>query len=835
MQQNNNKSAGKLVAQDAGCLLKQLKSGSGLLLVLTIAVCAAVFLTHWPALSAQAISFDDEQYFVENTLVRSPSWESARRFLTEVFEPSTVGGYYQPLTMISLMLDYAIGGRTDSLTPFHRTSLLLHVANTALIIVLLYQLFGNVWAAAGIGLLFGVHPLTVEPIPWVGERKTLLAAFFTLWSLAFYIHFVRKGNRKIYLGCILMYVLALMSKPTSTPLPVMMLLMDYWPLRRLNWRAFLEKLPLFVVGGISAVITYLSQSHAASVAGSTVTSEPYSPAQVPLVICHNIIFYLYKMIWPANLSSHYAFPVPLGFSTPMIMIGIIGTCILIPLLVFSLRWTKAAFTGWLIFFVMVFPTMQIYKFSDVIASDKFVYLPSIGILMILMSFLIWICSAGNIRRHRVKGVAAAIIILMLAGTESFATRQYLVEWKDTVTLFRHMVKVTPYAMSPRSCLGVALRKRGDVEQAIECFTETLKIKPKSFTANVNMGVALASEGKLDEAVSYFNEAIRLSPDNAGAYRNLAIVLVAQGHIDEAIAVYHKGLEHKPSHPEYLYDGLGMLLFEQGKADEAISYFNEAIRLSPATAGIYRNLARMLAEHGHIDEAVAVYRKGLEHRTDHPEYLHSGLGMLYMQQGKIDEAISELQIAVRQRRPDSTTFNNLGVALSLKGRIDGAVWCHKKAIQLDPNNAEAYYNLANILFSQGNLEEAIGGYEEAIRINPQYTKAYCNLGAALLQQDQADKAIKYFTEAVKIEPNSVDAHYNLAAAMAQQGRLEEAGSEYLQVLRLQPRDTEAHCGLGDVLIKQGRFEEAAAEYREALKIDPQHSRAQEGLKNIQPKQ
>ena len=271
-----------------------------LIAVLIILVCVSVLITHWPALSAQAISIDDQMYFVNNYLVRNPSWESTKRFLTEVLEPSAVQGYYQPLTMISLMLDYMMAGQSDSLQPFHITSLAFHIANTALIIVLLYQLFGNVWAAAAVGLLFGVHPLTVEPIPWVGERKTLLAAFFTFWSLVLYVRYVRRGSLKYYIGCAVMYMLALMSKPTSMPLPIMLLLVDFWPLRRLNWKTILEKLPLFVIGGILAVIIYVSQNLTLPVT----MPQVYGFIRVPLFICHDIIFYLYKMIWLLSMIGY---------------------------------------------------------------------------------------------------------------------------------------------------------------------------------------------------------------------------------------------------------------------------------------------------------------------------------------------------------------------------------------------------------------------------------------------------------------------------------------------------------------------------------------------------
>ncbi len=427
-----------------------MSSKAVLLAVLITCVCAAVIAIHWPALSAQALSFDDDQYLVNNTLVKSPSCSSAWKSLSQVLKPSTVRGYYQPLAMISLMFDYSLGGRVENLLPFHRTSLALHAANTALIIVLLYLLFGEVWIAAAVGLLFGLHPMTVETIPWVGERKTLLAAFFAFWSLIFYLRYAHArvtpaktgagipslvgcSTRGFYIACFLFYLLALMSKPTSTPLPVLMLLLDFWPLKRLKWQSFFEKIPFFILGGIFAIITYISQT---STAGSTLPTET-GIWRIPLILCHNIIFYLYKIIWPVNLSSHYHFPDPLNLSQPMILAGVIVTCILIPLLLISLRWTRAALIGWLFFFIAILPTMGIIGFTNVIASDKFAYLPSFGLLMILAFFL---C---NLRLKSASSAAVILFVLILASAESLATRSYLIHWRNSVGLSRiHVVKNT---------------------------------------------------------------------------------------------------------------------------------------------------------------------------------------------------------------------------------------------------------------------------------------------------------------------------------------------------------------------------------------------------------
>lgn len=225
-----------------------------ILAFLIILVCSIIAITHWPALSAKALSFDDNEYLTENPLVQNPGWSSAKRFLTEILTPSTVGGYYQPLTMISLMTDYAIGGRVDNLMPFHRTSLILHVINTGLIIVFLYMLFGQSWAAALAGLIFGVHPMTVETIPWIGERKTLLAAFFTLWCLILYVRYARSGSRGFFIASVIAYVLAMMSKPISLPVPALLLLLDFWPLGRLKWKTVWEKLPYFILVHFSQLL-----------------------------------------------------------------------------------------------------------------------------------------------------------------------------------------------------------------------------------------------------------------------------------------------------------------------------------------------------------------------------------------------------------------------------------------------------------------------------------------------------------------------------------------------------------------------------------------------------
>ncbi|MCL5282246.1 MAG: hypothetical protein M1376_20365 [Planctomycetes bacterium] len=232
---------------------------------LTVCVCLFVLVVYLPTLSAQAMLFDDIQYVKNNPLVQNPSWESVRRFFDEVWRPSTVRGYYQPLTMVSLMVDRYLAAGPDDVSPYHRTNLLLHLGNATLLAVLIYLLFDEPVVAAGVALLFGVHPMTVDSVSWLSERKTLLASFFALISLILYVRFAQRRRTGFYLGCVSAYVLALLCKPITVPLPAMMLLMDYWPLDRFGRRSVAEKLPLFAVGGVFAIITYVSQGNAGGV------------------------------------------------------------------------------------------------------------------------------------------------------------------------------------------------------------------------------------------------------------------------------------------------------------------------------------------------------------------------------------------------------------------------------------------------------------------------------------------------------------------------------------------------------------------------------------------
>lgn len=523
-------------------------------------VCLVVLIGHWKALSAQAVAFDDEQYLIYNQRVKNPSFSNAFKFLSEVKNPTTVRGYYQPLSMISLMLDTAMGGGEDNLGIYHRTSLALHVINTVLVIIFLYLLFGNAAVAAGIGLLFGTHPMTIDPIAWTSERKTLLAAVFVLLCLVFYIKYAQTAKRKYLAISLVLFIPALLSKPTTTPLPVMLLLLDYWPLKRLNIKTCLEKIPFFIIAGISGLITVISQRNTSMFVAPQAKdiSEP-----ILKVLC-NITFYPCKMFWPAGLTPHYSIPKPLDLFNPEVLISIIGAGIIIVALLVSMKWTRAFLTGALIFFVMLFPTIGIIGFSNVIASNKFAYLPSLGMLLILA----WLIK--NIGKNRTVLIAVLIII---GGVQITVGQQYLAKWQDSETLWRHIVSQAPDNLELRITMGAFFEKEEKYKEALEEYHYGLKLEPGRLDIINNIAWLHATskdtkyrDGK--KAVELAQHVCRASGyKSAQALDTLATAYAATGQFEEAVTYTEKALQNIEPRDEYMLRpqiSERLELFKEGK-------------------------------------------------------------------------------------------------------------------------------------------------------------------------------------------------------------------------------------------------------------------------------
>ena len=574
-----------------------------------------VLFAHRPALSARALFFDDDQYLTENNLVQHPSWASAGRFLREVFRPSTVQGYYQPLTMISLMLDYAVAGQVDNLRVFHQTSLTLHVANTVLVIVLLYMLFRRPWVAAMVGLLFGVHPMTVETIMWIAERKTLLTPFFALWCLIVYVGYTRRPGWKLYLTCWVLYVLALVSKPTSTPLPLVMLLMDFWPLQRLSRRAVVEKLPFLLIGGVSAIITVISQRHLQLSA-----LRPFSAPQTLLLMGHNLIFYPWHMIWPAHLSPFYAFPKDISLSDGLLLAGVIINAAVLVLLLISLRWTWALLAGWLFFSFLLLPTLMNKAYSPSVAWDKYAYLPAVGLLLVLGWALGRVWSGTRPGGHRVHRLGIATVVLLVAGVLVAGTRRYSAHWQTTEGLYDYAMALAPQDPSLYNIRGNAFGRMGDSARAIRDYTTAIELNPNYAEVYNNRGNAYAGIGDFGRAIQDFARTIELKPGYAEAYNNRGRAYGLMGDFTRAIQDCSRAIELKPSCGE-AYNNRGLARGRMGDFAQAIQDYTTAIELKPNVAQIHNNRGSAYNGMGDFARAIQDYTTAIELKPNYAEAYH----------------------------------------------------------------------------------------------------------------------------------------------------------------------------------------------------------------------
>jgi protein O-mannosyl-transferase len=589
-------------------------------LAAAILVGAIVMAVHWPVLGAQALSFDDDDFVTMNPLVSHPSWTSAGRFFSEVLSPSTVRGYYLPLSMTSLMLDVAAGARPNNLRVFHRTSLALHVLTTILLLLILYRLLGALVPAALAGLLFGLHPLTVEPVAWIGERKTLLATFFAFACILAYVEWLRRKNKGWRIASVALHVLALLSKPTVTMLPLLLLLLDWWPLKRLRLRTVIEKWPYFLFSILSGLITIVSHQLTAGLVPNIRSGLPQWPARTGYLLA----FYLRKIVWPTNLSCAYQSPAPASIANPVVLLSVIAVCALTGFLVLLARRARGPLTGWLFFVLAVAPTLGFVVYSWVIASDKYVYFPAFGILLVIA----WALGvARNSRRLRGLSPRIALLafLLLILGAETQGVRSTLRNWKDSLTLNLNMVRLAPDVAPVHMQLAFVLEGRSAREEAVQHLRRAVEIDPYYGIAQYNLAIGLASQGKIEEAITHFQRAIDLMPSESEAADvcfNLGMALRLRGRTAEAAEQFRHALQLNPNYLPAI-DQLGSVLSVQGRLDEAVVQFQTALAHDSTDAVLHHKLGTVLLQmQGRSAEAAKHLRLAIRYKPDWPVPLNA---------------------------------------------------------------------------------------------------------------------------------------------------------------------------------------------------------------------
>ena len=690
------------------------RSGAANRLILALLVVGGlVAAAHWPVLNARALALDDDVFVTYNPLVTRPSWDSARRFFVEVLNPSTIHAYYLPLSMTSLMVDYALGGRPNDPRVFHRTQLALHLATTLLVLLLLRRLLGSLPAAAVGALLFGLHPLTVEPIASIGERKTLLATALAFASIAAHLRWVDGRRIAWRVASVALFALALLAKPSVTTLPVLLLILDAWPLRRFSWAAVVEKWPFAALSLASGAITILSVAHTWDFGPLPKTSA----AQSLIRACYAVGFYLGKIVRPVDLSPIYPPPQPFALANPTIALGVFAALAATILALIATRATRAPLAGWSLFLVALAPTFGILAWSTVIAYDRYIYFPALGLVLALAAGFAYAWRAAAIHGAWARVLILAAV-LVAAGGEALATRATLANWLDSKTIWTHAVRVAPTMPESHNGLGTVLETLREHDAAIAEFRRAVALDPNYWFAHVNLGNALLRRGENEAALDHLRRARAGLPGDPQAAYSMGVAWQRAGRLDEAEAELRRAIARRPDYWEAMCQ-LGAIMALRGRVDEAMAMVGSAARIAPQQARPPFWMAMILVESGGRErEAIALLGQAVRLDPNWPEATNQ---LAWLLATLPDPALRDPERARQLAKKaveltggnDAKTLDTWAAAEASAGRFDDAARVGRQALaaadRTGPDTLAAAIRARLSLYERGrSYVEAPGG-------------------------------------------------------------------------------------------------------------------------------
>jgi tetratricopeptide (TPR) repeat protein len=626
------------------------ESANKALIILVYCVLAlGTLLIFWQVTNFDFTNYDDYEYVTQNQHVLNGL---SRDGFIWAFTTSDTG-YWHPLTWLSFMLDCQLFGPKPGL--IHLVSLLLHVANVLLLFTVLKKMTSALWPSAFVAAAFAIHPMHVESVAWIAERKDMLSTFFWLLTMAAYVGYVRRGGLFRYLLTILLFALGLMAKPMAVSLPFVLLLCDYWPLKRLNWRAVFEKIPFFALSAVLATVTFLLQRSSGAMTGIKALSmqSRFSNA------CLSYAAYIGKLFWPQNLAVFYPFDES-AFSLRQIALCAMLLLAISASVIYLGRSQKFLPVGWFWFVGMLVPVIGIVQVGEQSYADRYTYIPYIGLFIMIAWGLGGLFS--NWRYRKIFFGICIAVVLTAAGMCAYRQVEF---WKNSSTLFLHALAVTKDNYLAHYCLGDDLLKHGNSAGAIEHFKKSLEIRPNYKAAFLGMGYALGEQGDANEAIECFQKVLLLKPTPAQAayaHHNLGVALQKQGKFTEAAAHLNQAIEIMPDFAEASYD-LGIVFLWQGKLDQACDKFRDAHRLKPDWPEPINGLASLTATHPElknrdVNEAVSLGRRACELTNyKNPVFLGT-LAAAYASAGRFSEAIETANTALSFADANQAQIKNI---------------------------------------------------------------------------------------------------------------------------------------------------------------------------------
>jgi tetratricopeptide (TPR) repeat protein len=742
--------------------------------VLAATLAVLTFATFLPALQCEFVNFDDPHYITNNPRVTGGLTPQNIGWALTVYRTN----YWHPLTWLSLQLDASLWW--PGALGFHLTNILLHSCNATLLFFALYALTGARWRSAAVALLFAVHPLRVESVAWVTERKDVLSSFFgflALWGYAAYAH---RPSVWRYLGLAVCFGLSLTAKPMLVTLPFLLLVLDWWPLGRWTesgWRkVVMEKLPLVVLAAGSAGMTIIGHLQKDTIRGLDGLTRAGRFGNAAL----SYVTYLAKTIWPTNLAVYH--PHPLDSHNPargLSLWAVIAAALVltaVTALVIGRR-NRAPYllAGWLWYLGTLAPVIGIIQPGAQAYADRFTYFPQIG-LLIALSWGITELASARPRVALAGGLAAALVLAVLSHAQ-------LSVWHDSVALWEQNLRVTGPSRTTLCNLADGLEAQGRGVEAAQHYRESLAIDPDDVGARVNLGNTLAHLRNFDGARREFEKALRLNPDSDRIICDMGLVDVATGNLAAAAARFRQAIELCPESTK-AHANLGNIYAGEGKLDEAVAEYREALRLEPESATEHFNLSGVLWRQGKLDQAVSELEEAVRLKPEFSE-AHHRLGLIQAARGNLDHATVCLRAALRIHPSLVEVMDDLGLVLIRQGHADEGLSWLIAAVRQNPGSREAHINLAKAFETQAEFARAAAEYETVIKLDPSVASAWFDLGRTRMRLGMAADALPCLEKSVALDPSSTLYRKALNAARRNRDQFEATGSSS-EANRLAPR-------------------------------------------------
>jgi protein O-mannosyl-transferase len=765
--------------------------------------------THW----------DDPAYVSKNVEVsHGLTWHGFRWAFTTVHEAN-----WHPLTWLSHMLDVQIFGMASG--PHHLVNVFFHIANTLLLFWILFRMTAAAGRSAFVAGLFAAHPLHVESVAWVAERKDVLSAFFFFLTIAAYVEYVRRPDiyRRLLVG--VLFAFALMAKPMAITLPIILFLLDIWPLNRLRFgtdhskmvgmRLVREKAPLLILAAASGAATLWAQWHG----GTVVKIDAYPLTSRIGNALISYVAYIRDMFWPSGLSAFYPYSAQNALWIAACFFALAGMAF------FAFRsFQRRPFVlvGWMWYLTTLVPVIGFIQVGAQARADRYAYLPLIGMFILIAWGIAEVL--GRLPNSKIPIIASAVVVLgALTWTAHIQARC----WTDGVALWEHALKAFPNSHLAHLNEGYELNERGETDKAVQHYEEALRLNPRFAEAHNALGVALAKKGRQKEAKEHFDQALRLKPDYSDARSNVGAA--SQGKTDQALANLAAAAKLNPDNAEVQFN-LGMALVQKGKGVEAMPYLSEALRLKPEFVEARDWMGNAYTVQGKMEEAIVQFKEALRINPDFAE-AHNDWGIALASQSKYKEAVDHYKEALRIKPDMAEAHNGLGNVYFYTNRLAEATAEFKEAIRIAPA-AGTHRNLGMLFAQQGKMNEAIAQYRQALRLDPEMLEARSSLGKALLMTGKVDEAIPELKHIILANPNYAEAHFDLGVAYMTKSAYDDAIASFNEALRLTPDNFRVHAYLGLALVNKGRDEEAIPHLKEVLRVSPDDPIARDALKTAQ---